>query len=250
MEKSLLGQLLPKKIMLLYFDEIGSTNSHAKMLARQGGLGEATLVAAARQTAGRGRRGRDFYSPAGGIYMSYVFRHGLPPHALSLITPAAAVAVRNAIKKICRIDCGIKWVNDIELGGKKVCGILTELEGEHCIVGIGVNWLSGDAMPCQLAQTAACIFSSPPEARPEALAAEIIDQLAALLAGLPENTAFLEDYSCHSTLLGRAVTVHTSAGSYTATAVGIDSAGRLIVRTDAGDSVTLQSGEVSVRRRA
>ncbi len=128
-------------------EETDSTNLVAKRLAAEG-CAEWTTVIARRQTGGRGRLGRQFYSPEGGLYMSVVLRPDDSPENALLITTAAAAAVSRAIDDCFAKQTAIKWVNDIILDGKKVCGILAEsaLLGDRTaftVFGVGVN-LYGD----------------------------------------------------------------------------------------------------------
>ena len=108
------------------YDKLESSNRTAKTLALEG-TPHGTMVLTSQQTAGRGRLGRRFESPAGkGIYLSLVLRPGLPMTEAQAVTVSAAVAVCRAVKRLCGLDLGIKWVNDLYYNGKKVCGILTE----------------------------------------------------------------------------------------------------------------------------
>ena len=123
--------------------ELGSTNDHLKELARQGAP-EGLVVLAERQTAGRGRLGRSFQSPAGlGLWMSILLRPDCPPERLPRVTALTAVACTGAIRSICGVEAGIKWPNDLVCRGRKLCGILTELEsdgqGLAVVIGIGLN---------------------------------------------------------------------------------------------------------------
>ena len=122
---------MPRQIALL---ETDSTNRVAKELARSGAP-HGSWVLAKRQTAGRGRLDRSFYSPEGGVYLSVILRPDIPPEDLVLITPMAATAVRNAVHGLTGIELGIKWVNDLYLGDKKVGGILCEVVDDAVIVG-------------------------------------------------------------------------------------------------------------------
>ena len=109
-----------------YFEELDSTNRYLKELAAKDAR-PGTVIIANRQSAGRGRLGRKFFSPGEkGIYMSILLRPDIPLERAVLITSMAAVAVARAIERVSGIEAKIKWVNDIFLKGKKVCGILTE----------------------------------------------------------------------------------------------------------------------------
>lgn len=151
------GSRLSEEGIRLYLDhpdvpvkiyrELDSTNRAAKEAAFSGEAGHGALILARRQKSGRGRRGRSFYSPENaGLYMSIVLRPDRTLKEGLLITTAAATAVCRAVKKICGIDLGIKWVNDLYFHNKKVCGILTEAVTdfesgniEFAVVGIGLN---------------------------------------------------------------------------------------------------------------
>ena len=126
-----------------YFDTIDSTNNYLKKLAAEGAP-HGTVAVANCQTGGKGRLGRSFQSPPGlGLYLSVLWRTGLRTDTLPMVTPLAAVAVCRAIEEICGLHCGIKWPNDLLLGGKKVCGILTESafrpDGTPDWVVVGMN---------------------------------------------------------------------------------------------------------------
>ncbi|MEG2274318.1 MAG: biotin--[acetyl-CoA-carboxylase] ligase, partial [Clostridia bacterium] len=148
-----------------FFDEVDSTNNFALTLA-QNGVAEGALVVATQQSNGKGRVGKSFVSPKGGIYMSVVLRPNCPLAEATLLTPMAAVAVAKAIRKLCNVDAKIKWVNDIYLDGKKICGILTQavtdFENEHVaavVVGIGINFdTPASAFDGELACKARSIF--------------------------------------------------------------------------------------------
>lgn len=147
-------------------ERLDSSNQTAKRLALAGAP-HGTLVLAGQQSAGRGRMGRRFESPAGkGIYLSLVLRVPVPASEALGVTVGAAVAVARAVQKLCGIELGIKWVNDLYYQGKKVCGILTEagtsVESgllEWLVVGIGLNLTTTPAdWPEELARTAGSLF--------------------------------------------------------------------------------------------
>lgn len=221
----------------VYLEETDSTNRVAKELARQGAA-HGTAVLAARQTAGRGRRGRHFFSPEGGLYLSVILRPRLTPEDRVLLTPMAAVAVCRAVEAMCGCSPGIKWVNDLYLGGRKLCGILCEGADDAVIVGIGLNLRTPEGgFPPDIPAAA---LDCPVEGR--ALARAIRERL---LTADPYES--LEEYRTRQLVTGRDVTVHPAAGApYPAHAVRVDDRGRLVVRTGEGLQA-LDSGEVSVR---
>lgn len=216
-------------------EETDSTNRVAKELARQGAP-HGTAVLAGRQSAGRGRLGRTFFSPEGGLYLSVILRPQCPTEDLPLMTPMAAVAVCRALEETLCVSPGIKWVNDLYLGGKKLCGILCEMAGGAVIVGIGLN------------------LRTPEGGFPEDIPATALDmpvdrQVLAEAIGkhLLQPGDFLTEYRQRCLLLGRNVTVHPVTGaSYEALALEIDGRGRLVVESARGREA-LDSGEVSVR---
>ena len=226
-----------------------STNDTAKALAATG-ASEGTVVVADRQTAGRGRRGRTFLSPEGGVYMSVVLRPAADVDP-GLVTCCAAVAVARAIGRFCDLSVGIKWVNDLLVDGRKVCGILAEggLDSatgglSYIVLGIGVNVGRVD-FPTELEAVATSLEAQGASIDRAALVAAILEEWESLYATLPAGE-FMEEYRRRSVVLGRSLTVMRGDERFTAVADAIDDRGHLVVRTDAGQ-MTLRSGEVSVR---
>ena len=232
---------------------VTSTNDVAKDLAEEGAA-EWTVVIAREQTAGKGRQGRQFYSPADtGIYMSIVLRPAFPPAQALLITTAAAVAVAQALEQLGCPDPAIKWVNDVYSGGKKVCGILTEGAFDfesgrfrYAVLGIGIN-LSAPAggFPGELRERAGAAFAAG-EPLKNRLAAAVIDNFARFYAALPEKP-HLALYRQRSMLTGKTVLIPGPKGERTAQALGIDDDFRLLVASPDGTREALSSGEVSVK---
>ncbi len=232
------------------FESLGSTNDAAKELAASAPEGFAVL--AERQTAGRGRRGRTFVSPPGGLYMSVVLRPKADAARLPMLTAASAVAVADAIEAVCGESCAIKWVNDLYLRGRKVCGILAEavpLPGGGiggAVVGVGVNFCGGEAdVPAELRGKMGFIFGGEPSAERSVLAAEIIKNLLKRSAEL-ESAAFLGEYRRRCFVPGRWVEFTRGGEVVRARAVGIDESCALVVETADGKREALSAGEVSV----
>ena len=234
------------------YETVGSTNTELMALARQGAA-EGTVVLARQQTAGRGRLGRRFESPAGkGIYLSLVLRPGLPMTEAQAVTVSAAVAVCRAVKRLCGLDLGIKWVNDLYYNGKKVCGILTEAGAdiesgqlEWLVVGIGLNLTSRpEDWPEELRPIAGSLYPGGPA--PVSRAA-LAGAIARELLGLCPAFDCLDEYRARCFVPGHWVTVCTGTESYAAKAVAIDDAGRLIVQREGGRTEALCHGEVSIR---
>lgn len=250
----LMKKLADKDISV--FETIDSTNLEAKRRAMLGS-GHFTTIVADQQTMGRGRFGRSFFSPPGcGIYVSVLLKP--TPQQLSdatLITTAAAVAVCRAIESLTPLRPQIKWVNDLYLDGKKLCGILTEavtdLESgaiESVVVGMGINFKHSEiALPEEVAAVAGTLFGiEQPTISRNRLVAEIINELFELWDGL-SNRGFLTEYRSRSMLLGQEIVYSRAGEKYAAIAEEIDDDGALIVRMNNGERITLRSGEVSVR---
>lgn len=235
-----------------YLPAVGSTNTELKMMALSGAPG-GSLCLCETQTAGKGRLGRTWVSPAGaGLWQSVLLRPRLKPEHAPLITLCAAMAMARAVRETSGIDVGIKWPNDLVCGGKKLCGILLEISAdpdaiEYVVVGVGLNVCKG-AVPPELTQQAACIedFAKPPLRR---------DILVHYLAALEDVITRLElqgfdgiraDYRAASCTLGRPVRVISST-EFIGVAEDIDESGALLVRTEDGELRRVLSGDVSVR---
>ena len=175
-----------------------------------------------------------------------------------LVTSAAAVATAKAIREICELEAGIKWVNDIYLDGKKICGILTEGIADfetgqisRLIVGIGINCSSSDFKSKGLEKKAGALNVKGLERNK--LIAEIIDKLLDIVESLEKgDSSFIAGYKSLSVVLGKQVTVYPTpvtdmANKYDATAVDIDNHGGLVVRLSDGSCTTLSTGEITVR---
>ena len=238
---------------LQIFDVLDSTNTAAKQIAANGAV-HGTVVIAEHQTAGRGRLGRSFHSPdAKGIYLSVILRLGCSISDAALTTPAAAVGVARAIKRVTGLETQIKWVNDVYLGSRKVCGILTEASMElsggspaFLILGIGIN-VEQSNFPEELRPivTALSEHTDTPIDRNELIAA-LLNELDPLLSALSLR-GFIEEYRSRSMLIGKAINVLRPDRTFPATAEAITDDGHLVVRTDDGTQLTLSSGEISVR---
>lgn len=240
-----------------WYEELGSTNDRAKELAEEGAEhGEA--VVAESQTAGRGRRGRSWSSPARrNLYFSAVLRPELPPARAPELTLVGALAVCDALRA-AGVDAGIKWPNDVLASGKKISGILTELAAEpdrvHWVVlGVGVNVNARlEDFPEELRADATSILIERGQAAPRALfAAACFTALEGWLdRHAEEGFAPVRDaWRARSVTLGRAVTVLAEGREVAGTAEDIDDAGALLVRTGSGVERILAGDVTHLRPR-
>ncbi len=220
-----------------YHDALPSTNDRARELAADGASD--VVVLADRQTGGRGRRGREWSSPSGGVWMSLVLRPELPPARVPLVTLAAAVAVTDAARE-AGVDAAIKWPNDCivpregaERGGDKLAGVLTEMEGEASrvswvVVGVGVNV---DVNPGELVGDATSVRAEGGDTDRRAFVQRALERFDALRAN-PD--AVLDAWRERAATLGERVRVETADGDVVGDAVDVTEHGALVV--DTGDA--------------
>ncbi|WMJ90411.1 biotin--[acetyl-CoA-carboxylase] ligase [Anaerocolumna sp. MB42-C2] len=235
---------------------VTSTNTILKELASEGEA-EGKVLIAEEQTGGRGRLGRNFYSPSRtGLYMSVLLRPKVTVEDSLYITTSAAVSVAKAIEKVTGCEAEIKWVNDIFCNGKKVCGILTEagvdFEGgglEYCIVGIGINVARPrEDFPDDIKEIAGGIFepnrySSNLRSK---LAAEILNYFWGYYSEFSKK-AFIDEYRRRSFLIGKEINIISGDKLQNARALEIDENARLVVQLPDGEIKALSSGEISIR---
>ncbi len=232
---------MPQTIRLATVD---STNGYAKALAQNGAL-NGTVVFADTQTCGRGRLGRHFVSPSGGVYMSVILRPEISFDELISLTAMTAVETKCAIETVCGISTSIKWVNDLIYHGRKVCGILVEngFDGDkisYIVVGIGIN-LASNALGIDGAGCLGCDISLR-----EPLVNEIAHRLISRIGDL-HSGYYLPEYKKCSCVLGREITVYKDGSKRTAIAKSITDKGFLVVEYTNGEAETLSGFEVSVR---
>lgn len=236
------------------FREVSSTNALLRERALAGAP-EGTVIVADAQTAGRGRFGRVFFSPSGtGLYLSVLLRPAIPAALAARITTAAAVAVCEAVEAVSGKAAGIKWVNDVLLSGKKICGILTEaafdMESgsvEYAVLGVGINVYAPEGgFPEELAGIAGAVLDTRTRGAKNALAAAFLNSFFRLYRELEQGT-FLAAYRARCLVLGRRIRVLSAAGETPATAIDVDGDCHLVVRYDDGSTAALSSGEISVR---
>lgn len=242
---------------LVCLDCIDSTNTEAKRQATQGAA-EGLVILSDRQTAGRGRAGRSFHSPAGcGLYLSALLRPTLPPEQLANFTAWTAVAVCNAVEAACAVRPQIKWTNDLVLNGKKLCGILTELivnqttgvpDGLVVGIGINVNHQTADFSEDIRPMATSLSLELGRAVNRSQLALEVIRALDRIYAGFPTGkAACLEQYRADCLTVGNPVQLITPTSSREALATGIDEEFRLLVEYPDGTTEAISTGEVSVR---
>ncbi len=243
---ALLRGLLPSW-RLMHFEEIDSTNRYAKALATQDPDLRALIVADS-QSAGRGRMGRDFYSPAStGLYFSLVFPAESALGSLPL-TAAAAVAVLRAVYKLTGKQLSVKWVNDLLLNEKKVAGILCEGvytgNRQSMVIGIGIN-VSTDAFPADLQAVAGSLAET--SLSRDLLLREVCGELIPYIQD-PGDRAWLSDYRTHSCVLGREIKWLENGVWQMGQALDMDADGALLVKNSAGEVCRLATGEITLRR--
>lgn len=229
------------------YDTIDSTNSEAKRLIQSGGISLPAAIIANRQTAGRGRLGRSFYSPpASGIYMSIVMDFPQRQEDGVLITVRTSVAAAEAIQEITGIEVGIKWVNDLYINDKKICGILTESalyeEKRYVIIGIGIN-ITTDDFPDELAKIAGSLG---PAAR--GCNAALTDAVIRHVLRISEGGArYIEEYKKRSIVIGKMVSYRYNGVQYEGRVTGIAEDGALLIDLGGGKTDLLRSGEISLK---
>ena len=244
---------------IICLDEADSTN-RALREAAENGAGQGSVVIACGQRTGRGRQGRSFFSPKGkGVYLSYLMRPECSAAASAELTAWAAVAARRAVARVCGARVGIKWVNDLMLGGKKLGGILTEMSIEaesgavaYAVVGVGININTAPddfgAELCGIA-TSLAAETGKPQSRAD-IAAALITELDAVCKGMPhERAGYLAEYRATDTVCGHEVVLVQSGGESCAEALAINDDFSLLVRDENGNERSVRSGEVRVRPR-
>lgn len=247
-------KFLKHEFSLTVLKSTGSTNDEVKALANAGAP-EWTAVLAEEQSAGRGRYRRPFDSPAGsGVYVSILLRPKFSAAETLFITACAAVAVCDAIAEVAKKEAAIKWVNDIFLNGRKVCGILTEASFDvesgglaYAVVGIGVN-VKDREFPKELAGVADSVFGEgeyPAEGRAR-IAAAILERFRTYYEQIPARTFFAE-YKRRSFVIGRRVLVCSGNLEEEADVLDLDENCFLRVRFADGRERLLSAGEVRLR---
>lgn len=247
-----LGSELRERLSISVVPVVGSTNTELKALAEQGGA-DGTVLIALEQTAGRGRLGRSFYAPKDtGLYMSILLRPDLSAQDALYITTCAAVAAAQAIDTAAGVQSEIKWVNDIYLNRKKVCGILTEASIDfesgglnYAVLGIGINLTTSD-FPEELRDIAASISTEKTDLRP-IISAELLKNFYAYYKNLHE-CSFLSEYRRRSMLTGEDISFIRGNDIFNGRVMGIDDEVRLVVQLENGETTAFSSGEVQLKK--
>lgn len=251
-----IGQFLNANLYISVEKCVTSTNTVLKEKATHGAA-HGTVLIAEEQTAGKGRMGKSFYSPSGtGIYLSVLLRPDIPAQEALFLTTSAAVATARAIEDVSDKKANIKWVNDIYIEEKKVCGILTEAafnietgKLDYAIVGIGINiCYPKDGFPPEIDNIATAVFDNDSDSinKRSKLIAHLLNYFMDYYENF-ENKKYVSEYIERSMLIGKEITVVDEQNLKDALALEIDSQCRLKVRFDDGSEKWLNSGEVSIK---
>ena len=247
----------PWKDTVQWFSTIDSTNTRAKLLARDGAP-EGTVLIAGAQTGGRGRLGRSFSSPQGmGVYLSCILRPDCRPEALMHLTCAAGAAMCLAVQDVSGLCPSLKWTNDLVVGKRKLGGILTEISVspstglvEYAVVGIGINCCQHtEDFPAELQDMAVSLSAaSGKEITPQQLAAAMISRLYEMKCKLfAEKSKIMDFYRRHCITLGKSIQVIRGDNIRTGKALDLSEDGSLLVRYSDGEEENVASGEVTIR---
>jgi BirA family biotin operon repressor/biotin-[acetyl-CoA-carboxylase] ligase len=235
--------------VLLGYEECTSTNDLLAELARRG-YPEGTVVMARRQTAGRGRLGRRWQSPPGGIWMSVLLR---PAPALlgaaGVLLATASVAACRSLAEVVGLEAGIKWPNDVYWRGRKLGGVLAEAGPGYVVLGIGINAdFPLHALPAPEREGATTVLEAAGRAPVPELTASLLEHLDGAYRDLQARgvAPLLQEWRRRATVLGRVVTI-TAGESCTGVAEDIDEEGALLVRRADGELVRVVAGDVSLR---
>ena len=243
---------LQDKLSISVVSEVDSTNTVLKKMAETGEK-EGTVLIATEQTAGRGRLGRSFYSPKNtGLYMSVILRPQLSASESLFITTSAAVSAAESIDSVAGISTQIKWVNDIYLEGKKICGIFTEASIDfesgglnYAVLGIGIN-VSTELFPDEFKDIAGSVTEDGIDLR-SCIAAEFLNRFFKYYNNL-NSCDFLAEYRRRSMLTGENITVVRGNDTFEGTVIGIDDEVRLLVQLKNGGTMAFSSGEVQLKK--
>jgi len=232
-----------RDIPLYFYETTDSTNTRAVEILKNQNP-DKFVVVANEQTNGQGRSGKKFYSPKDtGIYFSVVIHSDCDISDIVGITPMAAVAVVNSLEKSTHLNPKIKWVNDIYLNDRKICGILVKAVGNAYIIGIGINVTTKD-FPPDISNIAGSVGL---ETDTNLLVYDIVNSIIDMSEELEERK-FMNDYRKKSLVIGREINYYINGVQFDGTAIGIDNSGGLIVEKN-GTKKVLTSGEITVRTK-
>lgn len=239
-----------KNFDIKIFGSVTSTNDFAKQLIDTNNFCHGTTIIANSQTKGRGRFSKTFYSPANtGIYFSTILEIPLKIQDIYLITIISAISVCNTISKLYKLNPKIKWINDIYLNNKKICGILVENISNHTnfvskavIVGIGIN-VSTNVFPKEIENKAASIMSN--DISRNLVISEIMNNLFNLLKNVYDKK-IIDEYKKLSCVLGKEISYIKNGKKFFAKAVDINKYGNLIIKDGSNNISTLDCDEISI----
>lgn len=239
---------------IIYLPVTDSTNTQAKKLGEEGAE-HGTLVVTQCQTAGKGRRGRSWESPAGNVYFTFLLRPEVRVSRASMITLVSALAMANAIEMVTKLKTQIKWPNDVVANGKKLCGILTESSTDleyinYAVVGIGVN-VNQTSFPEDIADKASSLLLELGHSvnRGQVLG-EFLNQFEKyyeIFEKTEDMSGLIDAYNEKLVNCGREVKIIEKDRERILKALGIDNDGGLVVENSEGERESIISGEVSVR---
>ena len=257
LEKQVKDFLTAEKMDGIFDVFVTDTASSTNLLAREAGsLGhkEIGVFAAIRQTSGRGRRGRTWFSDTDeGLWFSFLLRPDVDPRSSSSLTLLFGLCILKAIQRICNVPVGIKWPNDIISlqNGKKLCGILSETSMEdnlisYAVVGCGIN-VAQKSFPMEIEAVATSLLMEGAQTEKTALLTAVLREVAVRYPAYVKDPAgFIPEYRTHCATLGRRVRIESGTHEE-GTAIDITNGGDLVVRRTDGTTLTCTSGEVSVR---
>lgn len=237
-----------------HLEEVGSTNDVAARLASQGGR-EGCVVVADRQSLGRGRIGRRWYSPEGGLWFSVILRPEMKVSEAPRLTLTAAVAIANAIRETLGLMVEVKWPNDLLIQGRKVCGILTEAvtkgdDLDFVVLGVGINAnINREALPREVRESATTLREVlGREVDKSELLCRCLRQLEIYYEMLQEGkfNLILEEWRGLAPFLGEEIEVRSLKERVRGKAIDVDEDGALILELQDGTRCKVLSGEVSL----
>lgn len=246
LSKKIIKDRIPKNYMIEIKRKVTSTNLLMKEKA-QTGAEEFSVLIASEQTSGRGRLGRTFHSPKGtGIYMSILLTPEKDRNPL-LITVDTAVCVARVLEKITKKKALIKWVNDIYINGKKVCGILAERVEDRIVLGIGINvFLPKGGFPDDIKDRAGALFQTKKRFIKEKIITELLNEFYHIYMN-PIRGELLAEYKNRSMVTGKELLILRNGEEEQAVAIAINDDYSLLVKKENGETENLNTGDVSIK---